>query len=214
MTMTKDSTKREKIDGRANLLDLLAKIKSAIGDIDEASRRAETRTTQLYVDVYAYIEGVMGNGLAKSMRNAFKGTADAIGKPWRTVSGWYYRGKIMRENNIPPGERNSRAIALAWRAKNRLAKADYFAVVSSVKRGDHPGKTARILAEAQLKSGAEVERKIENLKKHGELTKTRVRLEMMAMHTMLKKFFKSDGQLAFCNAEGEILMSVGLASNA
>jgi len=187
---------------------ILANIKSRAKKLESLGFQMSTIRTQLYMDVYSYVHFMVTNKRIESEDKAFESLTHATGKSKYTVNTWYYAGLFMATHKLSASSVSAKSVMNARCLEKSASPADFLKVLSAIRKNTHPGQVGDLITAARYKSGSESNKRVRKLKKNGKLTKSAMRMELMAVLTTMKSYFGDDIQVAVCSMDGELLLEV------
>lgn len=178
-------------NGASKVGELTTRIKQAVLEYASKQNEAHTAHAALFSLSYQWVQAALLEGRAETTEAAIIKLASTVKRTVGTVQRWYYLGVFMAENRLTV-RHNVRGIKAVYSANRRLTKYELTRCLDMIRDGTSARDIHRVIAKSKAVHAAEAERKAEDLDRTGKLTRTRLRMEMMALLTMARKFYKSE----------------------
>lgn len=192
-------------------LKLFKELKLWVGEYDENARRNAKLMGLIHAHTYQYIRYRVDTGTYKNVRHGVRRLAETLKKRQGTVENWYMTGQFMADHRLKPDETSSSAVRELWWHSRSLSKAEFHRALSAVKKNgpNASREVARIVALSRSARSHSAEVKAERLKAKNELTKTRAKMETMALRTFLEVFFDEEVSVViFAKGDNKELLRV------
>lgn len=199
--MTQQNEKREA---------LTRELRKLVNQYDELQAQSGKLLAYIYDHTYAWVSLCVDVGSARTTDEGIKRLAATLKRGHKCVGSWYYCGKYMADNKLEPTRTNHRSVRAIYVHHRSLTKADQLRCVDLVKHQAPHEEVMRILNRSASVLAAQADRKANSLERHGKLNKTRIRMEMLGLLTLARKFYgRADIDVAIIDERGKVLEATG-----
>lgn len=189
---------------------LTTQLREWVTEYDAAHARCEKLLSCIYDHTYLWVSLAVDLNAAKTVDDGITRLAGTLKRARRCVQSWYYFGRFMAENKLQPHGTDQRSVRVVYENKTALTKADQLQCVQLIRDKAPHEMVTRIIRRSSSVLAAQADRKAATLEKRGQLTKTRVRMEMLALLTLCRKFYgRLDIDVTVVDERGNVLERTG-----
>lgn len=189
---------------------LTSDLRKWVAEYDALTSKASNLRSKIYSHVYDWVTYAVENGHAKDVKAGCIRLGSTLKRSYSNVESWFYCGKFMREEKLDPDQADARSVRHVWNRRKSLAESEKHKALSMIRKGAPYEKIAYLVDKSTTAAGRAATVKAAKLEKKGQLDKQRVKMEMMAVHTLLERLFKQPVALvALDSSSGKTLMQVG-----
>lgn len=204
MTETATETMTAKVMTRGELTTAL---KGLVVDRRETKKHIRQIDATLFSYTYRWVELSMQEDDARSKFDGCTRLCNTLDVPEARVTAWYYCGQIMAENRMNPKKVDARSVRLLYNRYSVMSKAEQLKSIDLVKKNAPFQEVANYVGKSPYASQAAAISKAHRLMKHGQLTKTRAKMELMALRTFLSEWYEKDIAISVTDPQtGKVLL--------
>lgn len=169
--------------------ELTSSLKRHVAMLDQANERVRHIESDLFRCTFEWVTIAVEDGDAKDLGTGLQRLASTLHRSMKAIEHWYYCGKYMAENRLGK-DADPRSVRAVYTQRQSLTKADHLKCVNIIRKGAPVEEVRAIVRKSAFRRALSAERKTEKLARNRQLTKPRVRMEMMALRTLAAKYFQ------------------------
>lgn len=167
--------------------ELTTALRRHVAMLDQANERVRHIESDIYRCAYEWISIAIGDGDAKDVTDGVRRLGGTLKRASPTVEKWYYCGKYMADNALGD-DADARSVRTVFCNRQSLTKADHLKLVDLIRHGAPVEKVREVVQKSAFRRALSADRKAEMLSRSRQLTKPRLRMEMMALRTLAAKY--------------------------
>lgn len=171
------------------LATLLAEVKALSNELDSLSKKQERASIRLYVATWDWVEATLEAGRAATVQAACIRLGAMLKRTRSNVESWYYCGRFMYQEGLTIAH-DHRSVRAVYYHRRSLSKAELIRCVDLIKKKEPWAKVRTIINKSKRAKTREAEAKVRRMIGQKQFTRTRMKMELMGLQTMLAKFFK------------------------
>lgn len=161
-----------------------------------------------YVHTEAWVTEMIAQGECANKQDAIRRLAGTLKRTHGVVQHWYNLGNVMREFRIPAKNVHAQAIRYFVKNVRMLTKYEQTQCLHAIKnKGMEAGKlVARVIETSKTVQSGRAYNTATTLKKHRQLNKNRLRMDMHALGTLASAHYGHPVNVYVCDEDGNELL--------
>jgi len=173
----------------ARRAELTSSLKRHVAMLDQANERVRHIESDIFRDTHEWISIALEDGDAADFSQGVARLASTIHRSLTSIKHWYYCGKYMADNRLG-SDADARSVRSVMSQRQSLTKADHLKCLDLIRKGSPVEEVRAVVRKSAFNRALTADRKAEKLTRNRQLTKPRVRMEMMALRTLAAKYFQ------------------------
>jgi len=187
--------------------ELTTALKGLVVDRRETKKKIRNIDSTLFAYAYRWVELCLQDGAARSKADGCIRLAATLNVPEQRVSSWYYCGQIMADNRMNPNKVDARSVRIVYNRYSVLSKAEQLKSIDMIKKLKPFNEVSNYVGKSPYASQAAAISKAHRLIRNGQLTKTRAKMELMALRTFLSEWYEKDVAILVTDTQtGKVLL--------
>jgi hypothetical protein len=188
---------------------LVAELKKYCAEFDSLTSKAHLMKARMFGHTYEWVRWTVENTDCTDVKDACVRLGNTIKRSYRNVESWFYCGKFMVDNKINPQTADARSIRAVWQNRRGLTKGETVKCIDKIRKGEPHRDVAQIVNTSPTVIVNRAKNRHRRMSSAGDMTRQRVKLELMALQTFAAKFFGHKVVVTLTNAKtGKQLMQV------
>ncbi len=183
--------------------ELTTELRTMMKDRDQRKLDLSKIEARLFALVYRWVILAVEEEAAKNQMGAILRLSKTLRRTETSVSGWFYCGKTMAEFKMNPKRVSASAVRELTIRQHDVTKAELHQLVDIIKKAKEGASkdVRKILGKSSKGTNLQAARKVEYLRRNGNLTKTRAKMELMAVKTFFTGYFGKDVNVSVFDAK-------------
>lgn len=155
--------------------------------LDQANERVRAIESDLFRCTHEWVSIAVEDGDAKDVSAGIARLASTLRRSIKCTQHWYYCGKYMADNRLS-GDADARSVRSVYSQRQSLTKADHLKCLDLIRSGAPVEEVRAVVRKSAFRRALSSERKADRLSSSRQLTKPRLRMEMMALRTLAARY--------------------------
>ena len=179
---------------------LLAKLRGGMTELDALQAKRYALSAKMFMWAYEWVHITTLLGKHKTIDQASERLANSLRITHAKARDWASCGAFMTANAIPITSHPGAIRALNQRA-GKVSKANFLRALQDIIDGHSLSEIKSHLQLAPAAAVSAAERKAAMLEAHGQLNKTQIKMEMLAVQTLAERLYDAHIIVALYNAD-------------
>lgn len=187
--------------------ELTTALKGLVVDRREAKKKVRLIDANLFAYSYRWVELALQEEAVVTKSDGCARLAATVNMPRSRVESWYYCGQLMADNRMNPDRVDARSVRVIYNRYSVMSKAEQLKAVDMVKKAKPFAEVSNLVGRSPYAAQAAAISKAHRLMRAGELTKTRAKMELMAMRTFLSTYYDKEVAISVTDSKtGAVLL--------
>lgn len=171
---------------------LMLQLRKYVKEFDALCSRVHKLRPKIFECAYECVNSMIEDGDVKDIKAGCIKLGNSLKRSYTNIESWYYCGRFMDQEGLEAAKVDANSVRLVYNRRKVLSRATYLRVISMIKQQEPFKDVTRLVNSSKRAAEDKGTRKGKRLQKDAQLTKTRVKLEMHALRTLIQEYAKSD----------------------